>query len=287
LTDQPDLVALNIQLQPIAGSHFSRKTPTWWGYAILQLLKIVFIQDENFNTPPFTASTLIGKTHNKNLIPSEIYTIRLTSLSRTFSANLLQETKLRGKLAPNARVELDYFPFKVINIQYTNDEQNRTGNTNFEDIYNLFLVENHGFCSGKEKNHIYLEFLSPTCFKSMVDNIEFYEAIPDPKYVFLNLLRKWNFLAPTFYRLQENDIKNFEEFLGFVFIKRFDIQSEIVTIAKQAPRSGVMGKVEYLIIKDDPDMIAWLHRLAIFSYFSGVGLSTSMGLGQTQCRSKW
>lgn len=128
---------------------------------------------------------------------------------------------------------------------------------------------------------IVLEFASPTAFsfgqrpwgKKVV-------PLPLPELVFGSLMRTWGLLAPPELQMDEESLKAYigEE----VVIKRIVGLRTAMLRFPEALQVGFMGRITYGLMADDEDSRAQLNALADFALYAGVGMKTTMGMGQ--CR---
>jgi len=117
---------------------------------------------------------------------------------------------------------------------------------------------------------IVLDVLSPTSFKKG----SYDYPLPEPKYFFSGLLRRWNRLSPVkldkaLYTLFEKDIT----------VSGCWIRTKKVEIMEGAKLTGFMGRVYFYSPTKDEEALRQLNALAHFAEFSGVGRKTTMGFG--------
>lgn len=120
--------------------------------------------------------------------------------------------------------------------------------------------------------HVLFRFLTPTAFAGTEATVLF----PLPHLVFTNLLRRWN--AHSGHALE---MRVQELLLRLVREEAHEIRS---TPPQQFGRyfvRGFIGTCEYSVGPRAPDDVSRaLRLLADFAFFSGVGLKTTMGMGQ-------
>ena len=128
---------------------------------------------------------------------------------------------------------------------------------------------------------ITLEFASPTAFgfgqqawgkKAMV--------LPLPELVFDSLARQWNSLAPVPLQIDRQALRTYTD--QHVVIKRLEsLHTQMLHFAK-APQVGFVGRVSFGLMGDNDIARLYLNMLADFAFYAGVGMKTTMGMGQ--CR---
>ncbi|MCP2519121.1 CRISPR system precrRNA processing endoribonuclease RAMP protein Cas6 [Candidatus Aminicenantes bacterium AC-335-B20] len=139
-------------------------------------------------------------------------------------------------------------------------------------FYANFITFKNILSNAEEKENIVLEFSSPTIFEIS----EKRRLFPDPEIVFCSLLEKWNKFSSI--KLSEQ-IKN--EF-GKIEVIQYRLTTEFVNFSnKKIP--GFLGKVNYRLLKSmDKKIVKYLNALADFSFYSGVGSKTIIGMGQAR-----
>lgn len=117
-----------------------------------------------------------------------------------------------------------------------------------------------------------LDFITPTSFK--VSGVQ--SLFPDPKLVFSSLLRRWNAFSET--KLPEEHIKSFAS----IKVSNYDLHTELVHFSKYK-MIGFKGRTEFELPKDlDESFQRVVNALADFAPYAGVGVKTTMGMGQTR-----
>jgi len=124
--------------------------------------------------------------------------------------------------------------------------------------------------NAKEENIITLEFCSPTIFEIKGKN----KLFPLPELVFSSLLKKWNTFSEI--KISQEIEKEFEK----INVINFRLTTEFVNF-EDDKIPGFIGKVNYEL----PESINRkarknLNALADFSFYSGIGSNTIMGMGQ-------
>lgn len=125
------------------------------------------------------------------------------------------------------------------------------------------------------QREINIEFLSPTSFRRKGRQYLF----PEPRLVFGSWLRRWNTLgAPP---VDEDFLDRIAE---DVFVARYELATALIPFDKYKI-AGFRGSITYEASKSfTDDELRTLNTLADFSFFSGTGYKTTMGLGETRRR---
>ena len=118
-----------------------------------------------------------------------------------------------------------------------------------------------------------LVFASPTGFKRGGKQFVF----PLPELLFGSLLQKWHTWTG-----QEPPGKPGTCFAG-ITVNPYDLKTSAVLVRKGAVQRGCVGEAEYLLAQVDSETAWTAAFLANFAFFSGVGVKTSMGMGQVYC----
>ena len=285
MTKTPTLVSLNLTLKATEKAMKSeRPIPRWWGRAAHALFLNILqeadstlskqLHDQPSGVMPFTTSTLIGAFPKGKLKPDYDYTLRLTALGDNAPAMALDAIQKGGNLATGAEVELDHLHFRVIGTDPSAGQaQTRSpwaGVTTFQELSSPYLLH-------KEKipRKIKLLFTSPTTFKSGNMHV----PLPTPELIFNSLLDQWNAFAPIEFPEEVRRYAN--ECLA---VSRYQLSSSAVKFKNRGLRIGGVGKMTLTTIHYDPYWMGIIQTLASFSLYAGVGVGTTMGLGQ--CRKR-
>lgn len=211
---------------------------------------------------PLTISPLIKGTKSSRgysyLSPNQSTNFRITYLKEEFL-----EPILKGFLSFSGhRKHLPLSKGKVLVDKVDWQKGSNAKVTSFEDIASR---------SGNERS-ISLEFCSPTTFLEIGEESLF----PLPELVFSSLLRKWSaFSGKKLPQKMKAGMKN-------IRVVQFRLITEHLRLS-QGKLTGFMGKVMYEL--EDSLSIGVkkaLNTLAEFSFYSGVGSHTIMGMGQTR-----
>ncbi len=127
----------------------------------------------------------------------------------------------------------------------------------------------------RSPRRILVHFASPTAFASFGTCIHF----PDPALFVTSLHRRFRKLGGIWAETLPDD-----KGLPQLSLGRYDIQSHRLWFpAHRAARTGFTGSVEFQVHRAAPsELVAWLHILTRFAFFSGVGVGTSWGMGQVR-----
>lgn len=121
-----------------------------------------------------------------------------------------------------------------------------------------------------------LRFVSPTAFHAN----DLFVPLPLPRLVFEGLLRRWNSTAPATLPIE---LSRFAE--ECVAISRHELRSERVSFGDDPPQGafpGFLGTASYAFRIKDRYWMGLIHLLGAFAFYAGVGLRTTMGLGQAR-----
>ncbi|TEU17157.1 MAG: CRISPR system precrRNA processing endoribonuclease RAMP protein Cas6 [Anaerolineales bacterium] len=129
------------------------------------------------------------------------------------------------------------------------------------------------------KREIELEFTSPTAFgfgqqewgKKIV-------VLPEPTLVFGNLAKSWNDLAPPPLQVDRNALRAYVE--QHVVVKRMENVSTQMLRFSRWPQVGFVGRIAYGLMGDNDPARCQLDALADYAFYGGVGIKTTMGMGQ-------
>ena len=192
------------------------------------------------------------------------YYVRITGLSPEVSAAL--EAVL---VTDRPRVwELDRHVFHVQEVVCDAAANAWTGRTTYAE-----LAAQPRLFAERLPRQVNLHFATPTAFKSGGVTV----PIPLPGLVFGSLVDRWNtFSAITL----SAEMRRFGE--EMVAVSRYKLQSAPVAQKDQGLRMGGVGDVTYVALGGDRYWLGVLHMLADFALYSGVGVQTATGMGQTR-----
>lgn len=156
----------------------------------------------------------------------------------------------------NRHIYINGFPF-VFN--YINTDSKNTKAESYEAF-------------GGNDTSIEIRFKSPTAFKREDRQI----IIPEEDLVFKSLFRKWQKYSGI-----KTEETVFSCMLEKICISEFDIKSRGWKHRKATLR-GFVGNVKFEIRQGNEEEINLFNRLLHFAYYSGVGMKTAHGMGQTE-----
>ncbi len=206
---------------------------------------------------PFTSSTLMGGRKQDD----QLYVRRDATLHLRYATLHPQLTTLfqQGMIPmwKEAGLDLHGLLLRVLAERSENDEADY-----------VQLVD-----EASDKPFISFSFTSPTSFKRTGG---YFTPLPQPELVFSSLLDRWNAFAP--FRLPET---LYDTMHAEIVIDHTNIQTEILTFAKgqKGIIPGFTGRVTYRLLCR-PAERRYLHALAQFAQYSGVGVKTTVGMGQ-------
>lgn len=271
-----DLISLALLLRPLAQAAPEKPLPHWWGRAAHQLmLKTLKMTDEELSAEvhegselrPFTASTLHGSFPEHQLDLQGSYLLRFTGLNQSVSEALLGAVQTGGTLAVGAAIQLDYIDFQVLAVHQESGTHPLAERTSYHELATASLLD-----AEPAARRVSFFFASPTSFHRNGRQVPY----PLPELVIGSLLDRWNAFAPIAFPAEAR--KYAAECLT---LGRFAIKSRTVSVAGGV-QNGLVGHVSFNTLNYDRYWMSLMQTLARFSYYSGVGVKTAMGMGQ--CR---
>lgn len=212
---------------------------------------------------PFTVSNILGARDNGDLLelsPNHPVTLRFSTLHPHMTA------VVRNGILPTLRQLSLYLHNQPLRVVGFHREDHRAGFTNVED-----LLEN-----ASDARVITMRFISPTSFKRTG---QIRVAYPYPDLVFGSLFQKWRDVTP-YHLPAELNVTIKDE----IHLETADIQTTELRFAKG--RKGIVpcftGTATYVIQESEPELRRYIHALGEFAKYSGVGVQTTVGLGQTE-----
>ena len=128
-----------------------------------------------------------------------------------------------------------------------------------------------------------LVFHTPTAFSSNVRNVT--RLFPEPALVFRSLGRRWNAHAGADLAIDDGLLDGLCEEIR---IERYDLETREVRLHPRAKTKGFVGGCEYGVARGaSREQRQLLRLLAEFAFYAGVGLRTTMGMGQVTCAARW
>ncbi len=206
---------------------------------------------------PFTTGIRcdLESREGKKVIPAtNVFTLIVTALDETTEAAMYE---LLGLLLVKPRTVR--FSGQAADVRADRmSEQSLVMVTNGDIVSRAEPVDNPG-----------LEFVSPTAFR----RIETQVLLPEPDLVFGSIARKWEAFG------EPSIVCDLEPFLGGIQIKRYNLETRMIQFGKFR-QIGFVGSVEFDVRKL-PEQVRWyLDVLTAYSWFSGVGAKTTMGMGR-------
>jgi len=215
---------------------------------------------------PLTCSTLNGPNRrgaDLHVEPGESYELHVTGIaepvSRLLHSLLLEE--------PPTLWTIHNHPFELQTVTCDPAGHPWAGIGGYEE-----LAAEHLLTTGNPSNRVTLRFDSPTSFKSNDMQI----PIPTPELVFGSLVDRWNRFSPI---LLSDEMREFSR--TCVAISRYKLHSAPMPQKGGSFRVGGVGEVTYTALAGDRYWHGAMQMLADFAKFSGVGVQTTNGMGQT------
>jgi CRISPR-associated endoribonuclease Cas6 len=271
-----DLFSLILTLRPLKPAAPEQPLPRWWGTAAHHLcLQAIQQSDENLSAAlhegselrPFTTSTLMGRFPGHQLDLQADYLLRFTGLNRQVSEALYAATQTGAALAPGAVVQLEFLDFQVRAVWCENGSHPLAGQMDYSELAAASLLE-----AEAADRYVNFRFASPTGFHRNGRQVPY----PLPELVIGSLLERWNAFAPIAFPAEAR--RYAEECL---YLSQLQIRSRGVKVAA-GYEIGLVGSVSFGTLNYDRYWMSLMQTLARFSYYSGVGVKTGMGMGQ--CR---
>ena len=216
---------------------------------------------------PLTCSTLMGKITRRQgmavLRRGERYWLRITGLNAEM-CDLLRDSFL---LNPPRTWILAGAHFEVLQSICDPALHEWSGTTTYEALWHEAIT------ATAPASKFSLEIASPTAFRS--DAITM--TLPQPDLFFGSLVDRWNSLSPL-----PVDVAVRQWCRAWVEASRFDLETVLFEAKKRVKLVGAIGTITYSVRDPDIDGARLLHMLTNFAFYSGVGMKTSMGMGQVR-----
>jgi CRISPR-associated endoribonuclease Cas6 len=144
-----------------------------------------------------------------------------------------------------------------------------------------YISWNQLVAEARPEPEITLAFSAPTAFgfgqkewgKKVV-------VLPEPDLVFGSLARSWNNLAPPPLQWDRDALLTY---VGeHVVVKRLRGLGTQMLRFRRSPQIGFVGQVTYGLMAENEAARCQLNALADFAFYAGVGMKTTMGMGQTR-----
>jgi CRISPR-associated endoribonuclease Cas6 len=221
---------------------------------------------------PFTVSNVweLGRERSAEAIlsPKQTYTLRVTSFSPALSAVVRE--KVMACLPET--VTLVDVPLRLVSSTTDPAEHPWAAEATFEGLVQHFTL------SRDVPRSVGLRFASPTAFR--VTGKKRAVPLPLPPLVFGGLLDKWNAFSPI---QVHPDVRRFAE--QCLVVSSYRLETRRVAFGPDGQRGvvpGFVGRCRYYIEVPDRYWMGLIQLLAGFSLYAGVGLRTTMGLGQAR-----
>ncbi|MEZ4864395.1 MAG: CRISPR system precrRNA processing endoribonuclease RAMP protein Cas6 [Caldilineaceae bacterium] len=214
-----------------------------------------------------TCSDLLGGRAARDHMPiraGERYYVRLTGLtppvSQALETALLTDPPTTWLLADQR--------FAVAGVCCNADDDPWSGRTTYETLAAAQLLQ-----KGRPERKVSLLFQSPTSFQSKGMHI----PVPLPNLVFGSLVDRWNTFSPV---TLSPEVRQFGE--EMVALSNYRLESQVITQKKGTPLIGGVGRATYTALGGDRYWLATMQMLADFAMYSGVGVKTTIGMGQVR-----
>jgi len=221
---------------------------------------------------PFTVSDLTGikdlSGPKATLSPERSYSLRLTSFSPALSE------VVKERVMPNLPEMLTLVdcPLRLVGSTTDPAQHPWAAEATFAGLVQQFTL------SPEVRRMVGLRFASPTAFR--VTGKQSAVPLPLPSLVFGGLLDKWNAFAPI---QLHPDVRRFAD--ECLSVSSYRLETRRVAFGDEGERgvvTGFAGHCRYFAEVPDRYWLGLIQLLAGFSLYAGVGLRTTMGLGQAR-----
>lgn len=216
---------------------------------------------------PLTCSDLLNARSHRDLLQiraGESYYVRVTGL--TLLASQALEAALLA--SPPTTWTVANQPFMVNRVCRDADADPWSGHTTYETLATAQLLQANSL-----PRKVSLLFHSPTSFQSKGMHI----PVPLPNLVFGSLVDRWNTFSPV---TLSPEVRRFGEEL--VALSNYRLESQVVLQKGGSPLIGGVGRATYTALGGDRYWLATMQMLADFALYSGVGVKTTIGMGQVR-----
>jgi CRISPR-associated endoribonuclease Cas6 len=221
---------------------------------------------------PFTVSPLLGVGRARDrqvyLSPDQDYFLRFTVLYPPIFERFMARF-LHGAGRPV--IQLGQAPLLIKEILTTPGSHPWAGYTSWARLAD----------EARPDPEITLEFTSPTAFgfgqKAWGKKIV---VLPEPRLVFGSLARSWNDLAPPPLQVDRRALMAYVD--EHVVVKRLHGLETQMLRFRRSPQVGFTGQVTYGLMAENEAARCQLNALADFAFYAGVGMKTTMGMGQVR-----
>ena len=136
--------------------------------------------------------------------------------------------------------------------------------------------------AGATDSAVVLEFHTPTAFSSNVRNVT--RLFPEPALVFRSLGKRWNTYAGERFAVDDGFL---DELCDLIRVERYALETREARLGTRTRTKGFVGSCEYSVGRQGSMGHRRLLRLlAEFAFYAGVGLRTTMGMGQVSPASR-
>jgi len=216
---------------------------------------------------PLTCSDLLnGRVERDRMLirAGTPYYLRITGLtppaSTALEAALLSTPPTTWTLADHT--------FDVVSVCCDENAEVWSGRTTYETLAATQLLQ-----GGNLPRKVALLFHSPTSFQSKGMHI----PVPLPNLVFGSLVDRWNTFSPV---TLSPEVRRFGE--EMVALSNYRLESQVVPQKGGSPLIGGVGRATYTALGGDRYWLATMQMLADFALYSGVGVKTTIGMGQVR-----
>ncbi len=237
---------------------------------------------------PITASELMGgRQGNRRVSPEQFYTLRYIALTAATAAALAQA------FSPGDTLTFEGVDFTVEAVtdggwRMAGDEpdsqnpkstiENQLSPWAAWDDYQSLAARYLLPSDATPPSRWPFMLASPTAFKTQGQT----QPLPLPELFFGSLVKRWNTFAPM--ALPEEGLKRYAG--EMLVISRFSLRSAPGWDRGQGEHRGIrigsIGKVTHTALNRDRYWLAVLSLLAAFALYAGVGMQTTMGMGQVR-----
>lgn len=244
---------------------------------------------ESSGTRPYTASALSSGEHPGRL--SAVHAgqrcwLRFTTLTEPLSRLALEV----AAGLPGSSLELGGAAFTVQSVASEASAHPWAGRSSCSE-----LAQAHFLSVANPPQRVTLEFASPTAFHHTLSPSPLSRSpsvqrsgegsggeevrqvtvpLPLPELVFGSLLTRWNAFAPL--TLPEEVRRYAQECLA---VSRYRLQTRMLQFG-MAKSVGFVGECQYTALVWDPYWLRAISLLAAYAFYSGVGIRTTVGMGQ-------
>ncbi|MGQ9492671.1 MAG: CRISPR system precrRNA processing endoribonuclease RAMP protein Cas6 [Anaerolineae bacterium] len=228
---------------------------------------------------PYTASDLYREESHRRVRvvqAGERYWLRFTALSAPLSQLLLE---MAADL-PGKAIELGGAVFNVQSVTSAATAHPWAGHSSYSE-----LAQAHFLSAANPPRRLTLTFASPTAFHRTAPSSPTQRGeeakqvtvpLPLPELVFGSLLMRWNAFAPL---ILPDEVRRYAQ--ECLAVSRYRLQTHMVRFG-EAMSVGFTGQCQYTALVWDPYWLRALQLLASHAFYSGVGLHTTVGMGQAK-----